>query len=293
MTIMDSTYLKAIGLDVMNAESSAVGACTQGCPTHAAAARGKLVKLVKQDCGSMAVAQPVQQVGKQGGKAAAGKVLDEAVVARAAAKAAKQRTKDISQTLSMLLRHRAREVGVSIDGAGWVAVEEALAWMNGFKDDDAIEGGPVTMEEVREVTAGSDKQRFELDGAEIRATQGHSMPGIELDLSPLDCGEVPLAVHGTYYAVWEEIRRTGLKRMQRNYIHMAPDLPGESGVISGMRSSCQVLIWVDTRRAQEAGITFYRSKNGVILTEGIDGVIEPQFFDRVVDRRTGGVLEAR
>merc|ERR1711874_733486 len=34
-------------------------------------------------------------------------------------KAAKARAKDISQTLSMLLRHQARQRGVSIDGQGW------------------------------------------------------------------------------------------------------------------------------------------------------------------------------
>merc|ERR1719189_1434043 len=88
---------------------------------------------------------------------------DEAAKAtRAAAKAAKQREKEVSQSLSMLLRHRAREVGVHIDSAGWVAIQDALAWMSSFEGDDAFEGPPVTEEEVRAVVSASDKQRFEI-----------------------------------------------------------------------------------------------------------------------------------
>jgi len=60
-----------------------------------------------------------------------------------------------------------------------------------------------------------------------------------------------------------------------------------------MRSSCEVLIWVDVRKSEMAGMTFYRSANGVILTEGINGVITPQFFSFVVDRKSGAALEVR
>jgi len=221
---------------------------------------------------------------------------EAATVGQAAAKVAKadrQRAKDISQSLSMLLRHRAREVGVAIDNKGWVVLEDALKWINNIEDDDGWEGGPVTVDDIRIVVADSDKQRFQLQEGppvRIRACQGHSMEGINADLESLCGADVSFTVHGTYYEAWDAIRHTGLRRMERSHIHMARDVPGSSGVISGMRSSCQVLVWIDLRKAEAAGIRFLQSNNGVILSEGIDGVIDPAFFDRVIDRQTGVIL---
>ncbi len=56
-----------------------------------------------------------------------------------------------------------------------------------------------------------------------------------------------------------------------------------------MRSSSQILIFVDVQKALDAGIKFYLSDNGVVLTAGNDnGFLTPEFFSRVetvVDRK--------
>lgn len=208
-------------------------------------------------------------------------------------KAAKARAKDISQTLSMLLRHNAREKGISIDQYGWVLMDDAFEFINKVDDDDPWEGGAVTLDEIRAVVSNSDKQRFQIwerQPAMIRASQGHSMEGINPDLEPVNLDEVPLALHGTYYEAWESIKTHGLNKISRNHIHLAKDLPGESGVVSGMRSGCQVLIWVDLVRASAAGVKFMQSSNGVILTEGLSGSIDPKFFSQVLDRKTNSSL---
>lgn len=204
-------------------------------------------------------------------------------------KAAKQRARDISQSLSMLLRHSARDNGIAIDQQGWVLMEDALRFINIIDEDDPWEGGPVTIDEVCTVVETSDKSRFAICKCgpwRIRASQGHTMKGIDPDLDPLDLNEVPRALHGTYFNAWDTIRTEGLNKMGRNHIHMAKDLPGESGVISGMRSDCQVLIWIDLVKASVCGITFLKSANGVILSEGLNGMIPPEFFDEVRDRET-------
>lgn len=39
-------------------------------------------------------------------------------------------------------------------------------------------------------------------------------------------------------------------------------------IISGMRNDATVLVWVDVRGSLEAGLKWWRSANGVLLTEG-------------------------
>lgn len=62
-------------------------------------------------------------------------------------------------------------------------------------------------------------------------------------------------------------------------------MPGQDEVISGMRYNVEVIIEVDMKTAMEAGIEFFLSKNGVVLSSGIDGVIPPIFFKSVTDRK--------
>jgi len=49
-----------------------------------------------------------------------------------------------------------------------------------------------------------------------------------------------------------------------------------------MRTSSQILIFIHLQKALDAGIKFFLSDNGVILTEGDgDGFLKPEFFERV------------
>jgi hypothetical protein len=77
--------------------------------------------------------------------------------------------------------------------------------------------------------------------------------------------------------------------MKRNHIHMATGLPS-SGVISGMRATCEVVIHVDVALALADGIEFFLSANGVVLTSGVDGVLAPKYFKKVEDRISGTVI---
>jgi 2'-phosphotransferase len=53
-----------------------------------------------------------------------------------------------------------------------------------------------------------------------------------------------------------------------------------------MRVSAQVLIYLDLQRALDAGLHFYLSDNGVVLTEGDEkGFVHPRYFARVTDKR--------
>jgi len=124
----------------------------------------------------------------------------------------------------------------------------------------------------------------------IRANQGHSLKTIKLDLKPiLSATDIAMAVHGTNRKAWESISTGGLSRMTRNHIHLAQGVPGD-GVISGMRNSAQVLIYIDVQKALDAGIAFSLSENGVVLTEGDErGILSPEYFLRVEDRQNGPI----
>ncbi|KAH7392043.1 KptA family-domain-containing protein [Phaeosphaeria sp. MPI-PUGE-AT-0046c] len=147
----------------------------------------------------------------------------------------------------------------------------------------------------------------------IRANQGHSIKvDVEGLLTPITvaAGNVPdTVVHGTDESAWRLIMKSGgLRRMGRNHIHFASGLPvgfkslavdtasaeekEAAPVISGMRKNSSVLIYIDIHAAMEAGINFYISDNGVILTEGNEqGFLSHEFFKRVESRKKdGGVL---
>jgi 2'-phosphotransferase len=147
----------------------------------------------------------------------------------------------------------------------------------------------------------------------IRANQGHSIKvDVEGLLTPITvaAGNVPeTVVHGTDESAWRLILKSGgLRRMGRNHIHFASGLPAgfkslaidsasaeekeAAPVISGMRKNSSVLVYIDIQAAIEAGINFYISENGVILTEGNEqGFLSYEFFKRVESRKKdGGVL---
>jgi 2'-phosphotransferase len=156
--------------------------------------------------------------------------------------------------------------------------------------------------QIREVVDNNDKQRFTIsslptpDGPKdyIRANQGHSIKTIKIDMEPITSAEnYPTIIHGTNTAAWGLISKDskGLNRMNRNHIHFATGLIGEDGVISGMRYSCTVLIYLDLDKALKDGITFFKSENGVVLTEGVngEGTLPKKYFKKVVSKK-GDVL---
>lgn len=147
--------------------------------------------------------------------------------------------------------------------------------------------------EVRKVVDDNDKKRFALrldpltNRLQIRANQGHTIEVDDLELNPItDPSNAPVVVHGTYRECWELIKAQGLSRMSRNHIHFAPGEPGEEGVISGMRSSCEILVFIDLRKALSDGFKFYQSANNVILCPGNEqGFLPPQYFEKVMQTK--------
>jgi RNA:NAD 2'-phosphotransferase (TPT1/KptA family) len=85
------------------------------------------------------------------------------------------------------------------------------------------------------------------------------MTPIQIDNSPNIC------VHGTYYKSWDSIKqkvkkinlkkfkfkfiyKKGLSRMNRQHIHFSKNIDPQI-VISGIRNSCQIAIYIDIKKA--------------------------------------------
>ncbi|OSD04883.1 hypothetical protein PYCCODRAFT_1443678 [Trametes coccinea BRFM310] len=191
----------------------------------------------------------------------------------------------ISKTLSWILRHGSQAEGLAMRPDGYVRVGELL---------QRPKLRELSFEALQDIVRNDAKSRYSLvleadpqTGEEswwIRANQGHSLKSVVLDYEPIrSASEIPtgIAVHGTTRKAWESIKEQGLSKMTRNHIHLAQDVAG-SGVVSGMRNSSQILIYVDVQKAIDAGIKFCISANGVVLTEGDErGFLAPQFFSRV------------
>ncbi|KAF8235217.1 hypothetical protein L208DRAFT_1257876 [Tricholoma matsutake] len=196
----------------------------------------------------------------------------------------------LSKTLSWLLRHGAKSERLPMRADGYVRVADLLA-------NPRIKSKALDLVRLQEIVKADAKQRYELvlEGLDsgagewwIRANQGHSIKSVKLELKPIvTVRDIPtgVAVHGTSRKAWNAISREGLSKMTRNHIHLAQGVVGE-GVISGMRGSSQIFIYIDVQKALASGIEFFLSDNGVVLTEGDErGLLKPDLFDRVEDAK--------
>jgi putative RNA 2'-phosphotransferase len=169
------------------------------------------------------------------------------------------RTGRTSRFLSYVLRHRPETVGLELDEGGWVRVDELLAACRRH-------GRPISRAQLEAVVRSSDKQRFSFsrDGLRIRANQGHSVP-IDLGLAPVAPPE--LLYHGTVARFLDAIRQEGLLRGKRHHVHLSADEPTARRV--GRRRGAPVVLVVESGRMHRDGLTFYRSANGVWLTDAV------------------------
>lgn len=197
----------------------------------------------------------------------------------------------LSKSLSYLLRHGASQMGVQMSSDGFIFLEDLLSHQQ-FR--------PYSVEDIKRVVETNDKQRFKLQShpengrLQIRANQGHSVQVEDLELKPVLSGSPDCpseAIHGSYLRNWNSIQKYGLSRMKRTHIHLAGGLPGEEGVISGMRKDCDLAIFIDVNKALADGIRFFWSDNGVLLTTGdSEGKLLPKYFSRALKLRPTKVM---
>lgn len=168
-------------------------------------------------------------------------------------------TTRLSKFLSLVLRHKPEQVGITLDPAGWVEVDVLLAAL-------AAHGRPVTRDELRHVVETSDKKRFAFneDGRRIRASQGHS---VEVELGYQPAAPPDVLFHGTVEEFLPSIRENGLVKGARHHVHLSADV--ETATKVGSRRGRAVVLTIDAAAMARDGLVFFVSANGVWLTEQV------------------------
>jgi len=154
--------------------------------------------------------------------------------------------------LAFLLRHDKK---YSFDEHGWREISDLIA-NHGY-----------TMDELKEIVATNNKQRFEFseDMTRIRTRQGHS---IRVDVELEEKLPPDILYHGTGERFVNSILDQGINKGNRLYVHLSETK--ETAVNVGKRHGKPIILIINARRMSEDGHTFYLSRNGVWLTDFVD-----------------------
>jgi len=159
----------------------------------------------------------------------------------------------IGKHISYLLRHNPEDLTISSNG--WVNVRDLLKKIG------------ISMIDLEQIVDNNNKKRYVFDDYKkrIRASQGHSI-NVDVELKE----EIPpeYLYHGTSSRNLGSIFKSGLKKMNRNHVHLSSDIETAKNV--GKRHGGELVIFrVYSESMIDDGIRFFLSENGVWLTDHV------------------------
>lgn len=168
-------------------------------------------------------------------------------------------TNRTSKFLSLVLRHKPEELGITLDENGWTDVPTLLAKMD-------AKGHRITNDQLRHIVETNSKKRFAFndDESRIRANQGHS---VEMNLGYVQKQPPEFLYHGTATRFLDVILDDGLQKMNRHHVHLSSDEQTARSV--GSRHGKPVVLTVKAGAMAADGHVFYQSENGVWLTDHV------------------------
>lgn len=171
----------------------------------------------------------------------------------------------LSRYLSYLLRHKPETLNLYVDKNGYVNVDELIQRVNSVEKYK----NQLTKEILEEIVKNDDKQRYSYneDKTKIRAVQGHSfiVDTVKKGIPPT------VLYHGTTSSSYELIKKKGINKMTRTYVHLSKDVETAEKVAKRhvKTKDTIVVLVIDTKKMLADGYTFYVAENGVWLTEHI------------------------
>ena len=171
----------------------------------------------------------------------------------------------LGRFLCLVLRHHPEVAGITLDEHGWADVGALLDGVCGT-------GRQIDRDTLERIVREDNKQRYSFneDHTKIRANQGHS---IQVDVELRKVQPPQYLYHGTTARFLPAIRTDGIRKMNRQYVHLSPDY--QTAVAVGRRHGSPVVVLrIDAGAMEQNGVAFYRAKNGVWLCD----YVSPEYF---------------
>lgn len=172
---------------------------------------------------------------------------------------------DLGRFISLILRHKPETIGIQLDENGWADVNELLMGIN-------RNGRKINREDLERIVKENNKKRyiFNDDKTKIRANQGHSL---NVDVELKEAIPPNILYHGTGEKAIESIKREGIDKRNRQFVHLSADI--DTAMKVGARHGRPFVFKVDAQKMHEDGYIFYLSENNVWLCEHIP----KEYFD--------------
>ena len=170
---------------------------------------------------------------------------------------------ELGKFISYILRHHPEDVGIKLDKNGYANVSELITNINAT----AKYHNELSEERLQRIVDTNNKKRYSYDetGTKIRAVQGHSF---HVDVAKKS---VPPTIlyHGTSKNAYDIIRKKGINKMNRDFVHLSSDK--DTAISVGMRHAKTkenlIILEVDTKKMFADGYVFYVAENGVWLID--------------------------
>ncbi|MBA2287137.1 MAG: RNA 2'-phosphotransferase [Ktedonobacteraceae bacterium] len=167
----------------------------------------------------------------------------------------------LSKKMAHALRHAPWVYELELDNEGWVPVDDLLETLRA----ERRQWRDLREEDLAELIASADKQRYEMRDGKIRALYGHSLPG---KLAKIEATPPEILYHGTTPAVLDAIHAHGLKPMRRQYVHLSLDI-ATAQQVARRRTDRAVILRIRAAEAHAQGLKFYRGNDMVWLADHV------------------------
>jgi len=164
----------------------------------------------------------------------------------------------LGRFISLILRHKPETINLKLDKNGWADTKELI-------EKISKSGREIDFEILERIVNENNKKRYSFneDKTKIRTVQGHSIE-VNLELKEV----VPPAVlyHGTAFKNLESIKKVGIKKMNRQHVHLSVDVETAKNVAT-RHSGKYIILEIDTEAMLKENYKFYLSENKVWLTD--------------------------
>lgn len=169
--------------------------------------------------------------------------------------------KNISRTISYILRHHPEEYNLELDEHGYVNIDLLLKAISNKNNHMR----PLTRDDLNHIIETADQERWEIKDNKIRAYCGHSL---KQEIKHEEEEPPKYLYHGTGHSSINTILKEGLLPMQRQYVHLSED-KDLATIVGKRKDKHPVILIIDSKKAYQEGIKFYHEKNNIWLTKKI------------------------